>query len=77
MSIQHQRAVELCDELRLSGVAAQYTALAQQAAAKQSSFADFVEDLLSAERESRRSIGPSSAFYWRDAEPRTIFADRS
>lgn len=28
MSIQHQRLVELCHELRLGGIAAQYTALA-------------------------------------------------
>src|SRR5260370_29594671 len=55
MSIQHQRVVELCNELRLGGVAAQYTALAQQAAEKQTSFTDFVEELLSAERESRRA----------------------
>ena len=32
MNIQHQRVVELCNELRLGGVAAQYTALAQKAA---------------------------------------------
>ena len=35
--------------------AAQYTALAQQAAEKQTSFTDFVEELLTAERESRRA----------------------
>ena len=46
MSIQHQRVVELCNDLRLGGVAAQYTVLAQQAAEKQSSFTDFVEELL-------------------------------
>jgi hypothetical protein len=34
MSILHQRMVELCSELRLGGVAAQYTALAQKAAEK-------------------------------------------
>ena len=55
MSIQHQRLVELCNELRLGGVAAQYTALAQKAAEKQTSFTDFVEELLTAERESRRA----------------------
>jgi hypothetical protein len=47
--------VELCNELRLGGVAAQYTALAQQAAEKQTSFTDFVEELLTAQRESRRA----------------------
>jgi DNA replication protein DnaC len=43
MNIQHQRVVELCNELRLGGIAAQYTALAQKAAEKRSSFTDFVE----------------------------------
>ena len=55
MDIQHQRVVELCNELRLGGVAAQYTALAQKAAEKRISFTDFVEELLIAERESRRA----------------------
>ena len=55
MDIQHQRVVELCNELRLGGVAAQYTALAQKAAEKHISFTDFVEELLTAERESRRA----------------------
>src|SRR6516225_8433268 len=55
MSIQHQRVVELCNELRLGGIAAQYSALAQKAAEKQISFTDFVEELLAAERESRRA----------------------
>src|SRR5271155_1363488 len=55
MNIQHQRVVELCNELRLGGVAAQYTALAQKAAEKRTSFTDFVEELLVAERESRRA----------------------
>jgi hypothetical protein len=44
MNIQHQRVVELCNELRLGGVAAQYTALAQKAAEKRTSFTDFVEE---------------------------------
>jgi hypothetical protein len=55
MSIQHERVVELCNELRLGGVAAQYSAFAQKAAEKHTSFTDFVEELLSAERESRRA----------------------
>src|SRR6202046_4411730 len=55
MNIQHQRLLELCNELRLGGVAAQYTALAQKAAEKHTSFTDFVEELLVAERESRRA----------------------
>ena len=55
MSLQHQRVIELCNELRLGGVAAQYTALAQNAAEKGTSFTDFVVELLVAERESRRA----------------------
>jgi DNA replication protein DnaC len=55
MNIQHQRVVELCNELRLGGVAAQYPALAQKAAEKRTSFTDFVEELLVAEREARRA----------------------
>jgi len=46
MSIQHERVVELCNELRLGGVAAQHTALAQKAAEKRTTFTDFVEELL-------------------------------
>jgi DNA replication protein DnaC len=55
MSIQHRRVVELCNELRLGGVAAQYTALVQKAAETHTSFTDFVEELLVAEREPRRA----------------------
>ena len=40
MDIQHQRVLELCNELRLGGLAALYTALAQKAAESHSSFAD-------------------------------------
>jgi DNA replication protein DnaC len=52
---QHERLIELCTELRLGGVAAQYSALAQNAAEKHTSFTDFLEELLVAERESRRA----------------------
>jgi DNA replication protein DnaC len=55
MSVQHERLVELCGELRLSAIANQYPALAQQAAEQHSSFSDFLEALLVAERESRRA----------------------
>ena len=54
-NIQHEHVVQLCNELRLGGVAAQYTALAQKAAEKGISFTDFVEELLTAERDSRRA----------------------
>jgi DNA replication protein DnaC len=55
VSIQHQRLIDLCHELRLSGIAAQYTSLVQKAAEQHISFTDFVEELLTAERESRRA----------------------
>src|SRR6201995_6206012 len=53
--MQHQRFIELCNELRLGGIAAQYTMLGQKAAEQQLSFTDFAEELLVAERESRRA----------------------
>jgi hypothetical protein len=52
MSVQHERLTELCNELRLGGIAAQYPALAQNAAEKRTSFTDFLKELLVAERES-------------------------
>jgi len=55
MSVQHERLIELCNELRLGGIAAQYPALAQTAAEKRTSFTDFQEQPLVAERESRRA----------------------
>jgi DNA replication protein DnaC len=55
MNVQHERLIELCAELRLGAIAAQYSVLAQQAAEQQSSFTDFLESLLRAERESRRA----------------------
>jgi DNA replication protein DnaC len=55
MSVQHERLVELCNELRLGGIAAQYPALAQNDAEKRTSFTYFLEELLVAERESRRA----------------------
>ena len=55
MSVQHERLIELCNELRLGGIAAQYPALAQNAAERRASFTDFLVELLVAERESRRA----------------------
>src|SRR6202789_3717185 len=55
MSVQHERLIELCNELRLGGIATQYPSLAQTAAEKRTSFTDFIEELLTAERESRRA----------------------
>jgi hypothetical protein len=41
--LQHERLIDLCNELRLGGIAAQYPALAQNAAEKRTSFIDFLE----------------------------------
>jgi DNA replication protein DnaC len=51
--LQHQRIVELCQELRLSAVPNLYSGIAQSAAAKDTSFADFLEETLRAERDAR------------------------
>ena len=51
--LQHQRIVELSQELRLSAVPNLYSAIAQGAAAKDASFADFLEEMLRAERDAR------------------------
>jgi DNA replication protein DnaC len=53
--MQHQRLIDLCHELRLSGIAVQYSALAQKAAEQHTSFTDFAGVLLTAEREPRRA----------------------
>ena len=50
MSVQHERLIDLCNELRLGGVDTQYPALAQNAAEKRTSLTDFLEELLVAER---------------------------
>jgi DNA replication protein DnaC len=55
MNVQHERIAELCAGLRRGAVAAQYSVLAQQAAEQHSSFTDFLETLLLAERESCRA----------------------
>jgi hypothetical protein len=55
MSIEHQRVVQLCDELRLDGVVAQYNPLAQKATDKGHFGYGLRRRLLVAERESRRA----------------------
>ena len=42
--LQHQRILELCQELRLSAMRNLYSGIAQSAAAKEASFADFLEE---------------------------------
>ena len=53
--LQHQRLAELSRELRLSAVPDLYSTIAQSAAAKAASFADFLEEILRAERDARRA----------------------
>src|SRR5512144_2341321 len=53
--LQHQRLTDLCRELRLSAVADVYSAVAQDVAANEASFADFLEAILRAERDARRA----------------------
>jgi DNA replication protein DnaC len=53
--LQHQRLTELSRELRLSAVPDLYWAIAQSAVAKAASFADFLEEILRAERDARRA----------------------
>jgi DNA replication protein DnaC len=58
MSLQHQRIAELCEQLKLAGLGAQWPALAQDAARNEASFADFLEKLLASElvlRDERRT----------------------
>jgi DNA replication protein DnaC len=52
--LQHERIAELCDELRLNAMPDVYGAIAQSAAAKDLSYADFLEQTLRAERDTRR-----------------------
>lgn len=52
--LQHQRIAGLCSELRLNAVPGLYGGLAQNAVAKQASYADFLEEMLRAERDARR-----------------------
>jgi hypothetical protein len=51
----HQRLAELCRELRLSAVPELYPAVAQDAAAKEASFVEFLEAMLRAERDAQRA----------------------
>ena len=64
--LQHQRILELCQELRLSAMPNLYPGVAQSAAAKAASFADFLEETLRAERDARSAacagLGGSDAF---------------
>jgi DNA replication protein DnaC len=53
MNLQHARIAELCTSLKLDRIAMDWPHLAQQAAADEVSFADFLEKLLTAEIDAR------------------------
>ena len=54
-ALQHERIVALAEELRLGALPDLYGAIAQSAAARQdASYADFLEEVLRAERDARR-----------------------
>jgi DNA replication protein DnaC len=53
--LQHERLVALCADLRLNSIPGQYGALAQQAAERGASFAEFLEMVLRMERDTRRA----------------------
>jgi DNA replication protein DnaC len=53
MNLQQARIDELCETLKLSGMSAHWAALAQDAATREASFADFLQLLLDAENAAR------------------------
>lgn len=55
MELQTHRIAALCEELKLTALPDQYPALAQAAATRQTPYADFLEEVLRAEREARRA----------------------
>ena len=54
MNLQHERLQILCEGLNLPAIAQGYAAAAQQAAANQTAYSDFLEGLLKAEAASRQ-----------------------
>ena len=55
MNLQHERLGQLCAELRLGGVAADYAAAAQRAVETEATYPDFLEVVLRPEIETRRA----------------------
>lgn len=53
MNLTHDRITELCDQLKLPGIARQWPALADAAAQQQDSLAAFLETVLDAEAQAR------------------------
>jgi DNA replication protein DnaC len=54
-ALSHDRLIQLCDDLKLVGIADSYAALAGSASEQALSFTDFLEGVLLAERDFRRS----------------------
>lgn len=53
MNLQHERIAGLCEQLRLPAIATQWPALAQHAAAQETSYGEFLEQALQAEKAAR------------------------
>lgn len=53
MSLQHLRIEALCQQFKLDSFATDWPALAQQASEKETSYADFLEQLLLSEDRAR------------------------
>lgn len=54
MNVQSERLTSLCQELKLHTIAEQYAPIAQEAARKELSFADYLERILKVEAEARQ-----------------------
>ena len=54
-TLSHDRLIQLCEELKLPGIAESYPALASAASDGNQSFTDFLEHVLVAERDFRRA----------------------
>lgn len=55
MNVQSERLTSLCQELKLPAIAEQHAAIAQEAARKELSFADYLERVLKVEAHSRQT----------------------
>lgn len=53
--LSHDRLIQLCEDLKLAGIAGNYPALAGAASEQGQSFTDFLEQVLLAERDFRRA----------------------
>lgn len=55
MTIQHERITTLCEQLRLHAIADYYPTLSQESARQEQSYADFLEQLLHHEQQSKQA----------------------